>query len=415
MMCSRRTCVLFSVLQTIILFLILLSFEPQEQTGRRGHSSSTTLEASTSAISTRVASTAARTTIACGYNYGSFLTPTPAAIRSCPGGTLHALARGGRVERDGAFNLGNDCVVQWFTREEACDLVARAGMVLLVGDSLSRHLAQAFISVLAGNIAHGSVLPQRLSAASPQLLKECSCDAAYDDFRMEGSEPACRAASAAFLGDPDEPRAGPQTMACPNWDKPHFAFIFAAGHPEPGEGDAPWTLSEARLTSALKRVAAASDVGAAFVHLQVPALHVGLGEENRDDHERFFLKPIFSGIEELNWGGGEGGGGSSGRSGPRHITCATIHARQDNSKPEHIAKQGNPMILPHNAWLAKACEAQGARLGSTTNTHYAGLWDAWRFTANMTSHDGMHYDSRVNVVLAQLLLNVIAEAFDGER
>lgn len=341
-----------------------------------------------------------RTTRACGRDYGDLLTPAPAAARNCAGGVLRALARGARHERDGPFDLG-DCTVQWFTRDEACDLLQRAGTLVIVGDSLQRHVAQALFSVLAGNVAHGSVLAHRLPRDAPHLLELCGCERAYDDHAEHGGDRRCREASAAFLGAPGVADAGPQSLACPNWSRAHVEFIFAAGRPTPGEGDAPWTFTRARLRAALERAAAGAraDGGGGdgvFVHFQVPALHVGLRAEDRADHDTFFLDPLFGELAAPPPGLGR-----------LRLACVGLTARQQNAKPEHIARQGNHWVVPHNAWLEDACAARGRRAKLDV---VAGPWDPWPFTSNATSHDGAHYDTRVNVVLAQILLNAVAEA-----
>ena len=103
-----------------------------------------------------------------------------------------------------------------------------------------------------------------------------------------------------------------------------------------------------------------------------------------------------------------------------------LPARQANAPPQYMEKQGNHKVLPHNAWLGKACEehAQAAgvkgsgagRVGDmpssfanalASDVRYLGLWDAFGFTFNHTSHDGAHYDTRINVLLAQVLLNIV--------
>jgi hypothetical protein len=84
-----------------------------------------------------------------------------------------------------------------------------------------------------------------------------------------------------------------------------------------------------------------------------------------------------------------------------------------------MEKQGNHAVQPHNQWLGEECQAgakragvevvgSGGGRGSTASIAYSGLWDSFAFTLNHTSHDGAHYDSRVNVLLAQILLNVVA-------
>ena len=394
----RRTC--YAIIASFLL-LVLATTVPLPAPLRAARH--TILNGGTGAVIGPYESPPARTTRACGRDYGDLLTPAPAAARVCEGGVLRALARGSRRERDGPFDMGN-CTVQWFTRDEACDLLQRAGTLVIVGDSLQRHVAQALFSVLSGNVAHGSVLAHRLPRDAPHLLELCSCERAYDDHAEHGGDRRCREASAAFLGAPGVADAGPQSFACPKWSRAHVEFIFAAGRPTPGEGDAPWTFTRAHLRAALERAAAGSraDGGGGdgvFVHFQVPALHVGLRAEDRADHDKYFLDPLFDELDAPPAGLGR-----------LRIACVGLTARQQNAKPEHIARQGNHWVVPHNAWLAEACATRGRR--SKINA-VAGPWDPWPFTSNATSHDGAHYDTRVNVVLSQILLNAVAEALQG--
>ena len=86
----------------------------------------------------------------CGANSSSFevLSPRPrAAPRSCsPLGALEAFARGARPSRDAPFALARGCALKWYTPGEACNLLARAGTLVVVGDSLARHLVHVAVA-----------------------------------------------------------------------------------------------------------------------------------------------------------------------------------------------------------------------------------------------------------------------------
>ncbi len=139
------------------------------------------------------------------------------------------------------------------------------------------------------------------------------------------------------------------------------------------------------------------------------------------DVQKYFLQPLFAGLTHAAELGGR-----------RRGVCVGLHARQANAPPQYMEKQGNHAVLPYNEWLGGACEegAGAAGLGSRgggkgsaaggggqgVDAAYAGLWDTFAFTLNHTSHDGAHYDSRVNVMLAQILLNLVAgEMLGGAR
>jgi hypothetical protein len=377
----------------------------------------------------------------CGRNYLELASPplSRSPPPACGAGLLRALAGASRRGRDAPLELAHGCGLKWYSAREACALVASAGSLLIVGDSLQRHLAQALMSVLSGNLVHGAALAHKLPPDAPHLLSLCACDRMYDDHAEHGGDRRCRDASAANLGSEGAP--GPQTLVCPSWRRNHVHFQFVAASEKPGEGDTPWTFRRAKLVAAVERMqreaaevdAAGGGGGAAaaaeggrpahgdgvFIHFAPPVLHVGMAQSDLPDVTQWFIEPLW---EALRAGGGGGGGGARGR---RRAVCAGLHARQANAPPQYMEKQGNHAVLPYNAWLAGECErtarAAGVAVGGKgrggggappPGAALAGDWDTFAATLNHTSPDGAHYDSRVNVLLAQALLNVLeAEMF----
>ena len=366
----------------------------------------------------------------CGHSYLELASPPLSrSPGGCAAGLLRAFAGASRRGRDAPVELAHGCGLKWFTPREACALVASAGSLLIIGDSLQRHLAQALMAVLSGNLVHGAALAHKLPGDAPHLLAQCACDRMYDDHAEHGGDRRCRDASAANLGSEGAP--GPQTLVCPNWRRNHVHFQFVAASEKPGEGDTPWTFRRGKLVAAVERMQKeAAEVDAAgggsggsdggggsggrpahgsgvFIHFAPPALHVGMAQKDLPDVTQWFIEPLW---EALRAGGGGGG--------RRRAVCAGLHARQANGPPQYMEKQGNHAVQPYNAWLAGECErtarAAGVGVGgrlkgpaSGEDAAYAGAWDSFAFTFNHSSPDGAHYDSRVNVLLAQLLLNVL--------
>ncbi len=406
--------------------LLLLSGAPA------GGGASSAISASSPSLDSRRAAFFASAT-QCGRNYLELSSPPLSrAPAACAGGLLRALSSATRRGRDAPFELPPGCGLKWYTSREACSLVASAGSLLIVGDSLQRHLAQALMAVLSGNLVHGAALPHKLPGDAPHLLALCACDRMYDDHAEHGGDRRCRDASAANLGSEGAP--GPQTLVCPSWRRNHVHFQFVAASEKPGEGDTPWTFRRAKLTAAVERMqreaaevdaeggsggsgggGGGGDGGPArpahgsgvFIHFAPPVLHVGMAQKDLPDVTQWFVEPLW---EALRAGGGGG---------RRRAVCAGLHARQANGPPQYMEKQGNHAVAPYNAWLAGECEraarAAGVRVGAHAgrggaeggDAAYAGMWDTFAFTLNHSSPDGAHYDSRVNVMLAQVLLNVI--------
>ena len=387
----------------------------------------------------------------CGHNYLELVSPP--ASRAPPAcsapALLRALATGVRAGgTDAAFAFGGgagQCGLKWYTSREACSLVAASGSLLIVGDSLQRHLAQALMSVLSGNLVHGAALPHKLPQDAPHLLGLCTCDKMYDDHAEHGGDRRCRDASAANLGSEGAP--GPQTLVCPGWARNHVHFQFVAASEKPGEGDTPWTFRRAKLVGAVERmqreaaeveaVAAAAAAAAAataaaaaataggggsgsgsgnappssrpahgngvFIHFAPPVLHVGMAQKDLGDVTQWFIEPLWEALTAAKESGGK-----------RRAVCAGLHARQANAPPQYMEKQGNHAVLPYNAWLAGECARTAREAGvggggaaGALAAQYLGAWDTFAFTLNHTSPDGAHYDSTINVMLAQLLLNVL--------
>ena len=80
-----------------------------------------------------------------------------AALRGAVRGAQPAAARAwGDGLSDGPLTLPAGCALRWLSPAQACG--ALPGLLVLLGDSLSRHLAFALMQVLSGNYAAGYML-----------------------------------------------------------------------------------------------------------------------------------------------------------------------------------------------------------------------------------------------------------------
>lgn len=111
----------------------------------------------------------------------------PAACGTVPD-LLRSLASGRRAGADAPFVAGG-CAPRWYGPRAACRLlVERDVSILLIGDSLTRHVSQSLFAVLAGNVARGAMAWWRIESAADRA--GCSCAGAY-------TEKVCRHFSAA--------------------------------------------------------------------------------------------------------------------------------------------------------------------------------------------------------------------------
>jgi len=63
---------------------------------------------------------------------------------------------GGRIGFDAPFQP-RDCDMRWYSTHEACEIMSRFEQVMIVGDSLNRHLVNALYIMLRGDLALGGI------------------------------------------------------------------------------------------------------------------------------------------------------------------------------------------------------------------------------------------------------------------
>ena len=93
------------------------------------------------------------------------------------GSILDEMQNGRRAGLDKPFLLDN-CDIQWYTPSEACEVLANAGQVLILGDSFMRHFTNGMFVVLNGNYQDGALgyhLNSRIYTEE-EALRWCSCE-----------------------------------------------------------------------------------------------------------------------------------------------------------------------------------------------------------------------------------------------
>ncbi|KAI0154171.1 hypothetical protein GGR57DRAFT_492251 [Xylariaceae sp. FL1272] len=69
---------------------------------------------------------------------------------------LRAMSSGGRIGRDAPYNA-RGCDMRWFSTTEACEILGRFSQVILVGDSMLRHVIGALNIIMREDIGYGGV------------------------------------------------------------------------------------------------------------------------------------------------------------------------------------------------------------------------------------------------------------------
>ena len=249
------------------------------------------------------------------------------------------------------------CTLRWYTPSEACDLLERAGKLILLGDSLVRAVAFGLVKVLTNDYKYGGVW-----RPEDGNREHCACD------NLFGRDAACHFPPNVRYGNNDVRYTSLPQDTCPLWRKQHLHFVPSAGPEFAGARLQEVLDTEPELRSTVYG-ASGLNFGADF------ADHARVQREWFDPFLRFAAT-------------------SSGRA--RYI-CASNPAGDEMRKGEpwkHL--QRDEVVRGHNNMVRQACGAAGIE-----------FFDAYALTRNAWSHDGVHYQTTENVVMAQVLLNFL--------
>ncbi|TGJ81150.1 hypothetical protein E0Z10_g7606 [Xylaria hypoxylon] len=83
---------------------------------------------------------------------------------------LTAMSSGGRIGRDAPY-IPRGCDMQWYTTEEVCEILGRFSQVVLVGDSMLRHVIGALNIIVRENLGYGGVTDWNFDSRERQGTK----------------------------------------------------------------------------------------------------------------------------------------------------------------------------------------------------------------------------------------------------
>jgi hypothetical protein len=69
---------------------------------------------------------------------------------------LRAMSSGGRIGKDAPY-LPRGCDMSWFTTKQVCEILGRYSQVVLVGDSMLRHIMGAMSILIREDLGYGGV------------------------------------------------------------------------------------------------------------------------------------------------------------------------------------------------------------------------------------------------------------------
>ena len=69
---------------------------------------------------------------------------------------ITAMSSGGRIGNDAPY-MPRDCDMRWFSTEEICEILARFEKVIIVGDSMMRHVIGSINVMIRKDLGYGAV------------------------------------------------------------------------------------------------------------------------------------------------------------------------------------------------------------------------------------------------------------------
>ncbi|KAL9640189.1 MAG: hypothetical protein Q9204_000817 [Flavoplaca sp. TL-2023a] len=115
---------------------------------------------------------------------------------------LAAMSSGGRIGHDAPY-MPRECDMRWFSTEEICEILARFEKVIILGDSMMRHVVGSLNVLIRKDLGYGAVTDWNFS---PEERQDCFCN--YQ-FNVK----ACSVQGIFKTGD--VVKNDPESLACP--------------------------------------------------------------------------------------------------------------------------------------------------------------------------------------------------------
>ncbi|MCJ1268737.1 hypothetical protein MMC22_008625 [Lobaria immixta] len=85
---------------------------------------------------------------------------------------ITAMSSGGRIGNDAPY-MPRDCDMRWFSTEEICEILGRFEKVIIIGDSMMRHVIGSINVLVRKDIGYGAVTDWNFS---PEERRDCFCN-----------------------------------------------------------------------------------------------------------------------------------------------------------------------------------------------------------------------------------------------
>ncbi|KAL8763807.1 MAG: hypothetical protein Q9194_007255 [Teloschistes cf. exilis] len=115
---------------------------------------------------------------------------------------LTAMASGGRIGHDAPY-MPRGCDMRWFSTEEICEILSRFEKVIILGDSMMRHVVGSINVLIRKDLGYGAVTDWNFS---PEERQDCFCNYQFNvkSCSVQG-----------IFKTSDVAKNDPESLACP--------------------------------------------------------------------------------------------------------------------------------------------------------------------------------------------------------
>ena len=135
---------------------------------------------------------------------------------------LDAMSDGGRIGFDAPYQT-RDCDMRWYSTSELCTILSRFDAIHMIGDSMTRHVSNAMMTLLREDLINGARTTWK-TGHSPN--KTCDCHDMYEGLTCWRDGYAVTGTDAVWENDPD-------SMKCPRSSIANIDFQWSAKDPAP--------------------------------------------------------------------------------------------------------------------------------------------------------------------------------------
>ncbi|KAI0487609.1 hypothetical protein F4859DRAFT_263551 [Xylaria cf. heliscus] len=279
---------------------------------------------------------------------------------------LAAMSGGGRIGRDAPY-IPRGCDMLWYTTEEVCGILGRFSQVILVGDSMLRHVIGALNIIVRENLGSGGVTDWNFDARE---TARCFCNDQFDvtDCSVQG-----------IYKTEDVIKHDPLSLACPRLI-PGWSTDLRM------EQMVRYPIEDAELERLEMAIDSNPSSRKAFI------LGHGLWNNLEIDKSKLWLDTVIKVIDSKLRFRTHLRTTRQGKNMP--ILLLTPNAAGDKKPDEFLVTQGNKALV----WFEHTMAAEAAR----QRIDHLGTWNM-SIQANL--YDGVHMDMRGNLLKAMMVVN----------